>query len=90
MSTLSVQVNGQSHPVEAVGPDSTFNGSFIVFRLPDLPPGTNPLGIRVRGVNSINTPHLIIVESSSNAPSASRVDELWLLELLFPFVELLL
>ena len=61
VNTLSVQIGGNSYPVEAVGPDSTLAGSFIVFRLPDLQPGTYPLGIRVRGDNSINTPDLTII-----------------------------
>jgi hypothetical protein len=63
LNTLSVQINGNSFPVEAVGPVSTTSGSFIVFRLPDLPAGTYPLSIRVRGVNSTNSPNLVIVAS---------------------------
>jgi hypothetical protein len=65
VNTLSVQIGGNSYPVEAVGPGSTFGGSFIVFRIPDLQPGTYPLGIRIRGDNSTNTPDLIIVASLS-------------------------
>lgn len=61
LNTLSVQVAGNSFPVEAVGPTSTTSGSFIVFRLPDLPAGTYPLSIRVRGVNSTNSPNLVII-----------------------------
>ncbi|HEX6716281.1 MAG TPA: M12 family metallo-peptidase [Pyrinomonadaceae bacterium] len=61
VNILSVQIGGNSYPVEAVGSNSTTNGSYIVFRLPDLAPGTYPLGIRVRGVNSSNTPDLTIV-----------------------------
>jgi len=63
VGTLSVQVAGNSYPVEAVGPDAISQGSFIVFRLPDLSPGTYPLSIRLRGVNSLNSPDLIIVAS---------------------------
>jgi hypothetical protein len=61
LNTLSVQIAGNSFPVEAVGPISTTSGSYIVFRLPDLPAGTHPLSIRVRGVNSTNSPDLIIM-----------------------------
>lgn len=61
LNTLSVQVAGNSFPVEAVGPISTTSGSYIVFRLPDLMAGTYPLSIRVRGVNSTNSPDLIIM-----------------------------
>lgn len=61
LETLSVQVGGNSYPVEAVGPNSTTSGSFIVFRLPDLSAGTYPLSIRVRGVNSTNSPDLVIM-----------------------------
>ena len=61
LNTLSVQILGNSYAVEAVGPHSTINGSFIVFRLPDLPPGNYPVGIRLNGVNSVNTPNLTIV-----------------------------
>jgi Metallo-peptidase family M12B Reprolysin-like len=61
LNTLSVQINGSSFPVEAVGPSSTTSGSYIVFRLPDLPAGTYPLSIRVRGVNSTNSPNLTII-----------------------------
>lgn len=60
LNTLSVQINGNSFPVEAVGPVSTTSGSYIVFRLPDLPAGTYPLSIRLRGVNSTNSPDLVI------------------------------
>jgi len=61
LNTLSVQIAGNSFPVEAVGPISTTSGSYIVFRLPDLTAGTYPLSIRVRGVNSTNSPDLIIM-----------------------------
>ena len=62
VGTLSVELGGFSWPVECVGPVS-FAGidvSFIVFRLPDLPPGDWPLGIRLRGVSSTNSPTLSI------------------------------
>ena len=61
LNTMSVQISGNSFPVEAVGPISTTSGSYIVFRLPDLPAGTYPLSIRVRGVNSTNSPNLNII-----------------------------
>jgi hypothetical protein len=52
--------------VEAVGPNATLDGSFIVFRLPDLQPGIYPLSIRARGDTSINSPDLIIVACVGN------------------------
>jgi hypothetical protein len=61
LNTLSVQIAGNSYPVEAVGPNSATSGSYIVFRLPDLLAGTYPLSIRVRGVNSTNSPNLVIM-----------------------------
>jgi hypothetical protein len=67
INTLSVQVGGNSYTVESVGPESTISGSYIVFRLPDLAPGTYPLGIRIRGVNSANAPNVSIVSSPSSA-----------------------
>jgi hypothetical protein len=79
VNTLSVQIGGNSYPVEAVGPNSTLDGSFIVFRLPDLQVGTYPLSIRARGDTSINSPDLIIVASAANSMSASS-----LMDLLFP------
>jgi hypothetical protein len=62
VAALSVEVAGFSVPVESVGPFSFpgFEGSYIVVRLPDLPPGNWPLSIRLRGVNSINSPTLRI------------------------------
>ena len=42
------------------------DGSFIVFRLPDLQPGTYSLNVRARGDTSINSPDLIIVASVGN------------------------
>ena len=70
INTLSVQIGGNSYAVEAVGPNSTVCGWYVVFRLPDLAPNTYQLGIRVRGVDSANTPNFTIV-SSSNGPAAS-------------------
>jgi hypothetical protein len=67
INTLSVQVGGNSYTVESVGPESTISGSYIVFRLPDLAPGTYPLGIRIRGVNSANAPNVSIVSSPNSA-----------------------
>ena len=74
-----MQIGGNSYPVEAVGPDSTLGGSFMVFRLPDLQPGTYPLSIRARGDTSINSPDLIIVAPASTSMSANS-----LMDLLFP------
>ena len=64
-ATLSVEVGGFSVPVERVGP-SSFAGvdaSYIVFRLPDLPPGDWPLSIRLQGILSNNSPILRIAAS---------------------------
>jgi len=72
IGTLSVQVGGNSYTVDSVGPNSTLSGSYIVFRLPDLSAGTYPLGIRLRGVNSTNTPNLQIVSSPTSAPAAPK------------------
>jgi hypothetical protein len=80
-----VQIAGNSFPVEAVGPISTTSGSYIVFRLPDLMAGTYPLSIRVRGVNSTNSPDLIIMGFGfvSNSGSARNFDKSLFTELLF-------
>jgi hypothetical protein len=62
-------LNGNSHLVEIVGPNATIGGSAIIFRLPDgLSVGTYPLGIRLNGVNSANTPNLQIVSSPTSSP----------------------
>lgn len=79
-NTLSVQIGGNSYAVEAVGPNPATNGSFIIFRLPDLAPGTYPLSIRVGGVNSSNSPDLIIVASAGSSGFA---------DLLLPLLDLL-
>jgi hypothetical protein len=72
IDVLSVQVGGNSFAVESVGPNATLSGSQIVFRLPDtLTPGTYALGIRVRGVNSTNSPNITIVTSPSSPESAA-------------------
>ena len=65
---LSVELAGMSFPVETVGPASIsgLNASYIVFRLPDLTPGEWPLSVRLRGINSANSPVLSITASSSN------------------------
>jgi hypothetical protein len=76
INTLSVQIGGNSYAVENVGPNSTIGGSYIVFRLPDLSPGTYPLSIRVRGVNSTNSPTLTIVASPSS-PLNSLLSARW-------------
>src|SRR5262249_13993380 len=60
INTLAVVINGTSYAVESVGPNATVSGSYIVFRLPDLPPGTYPLSIKVRGVMSANSPTITI------------------------------
>ena len=89
-NTLSVQIGGNSHSVETVGPNTTTDGSYIVFRLPDLSPGTYPLGIRAGGVNSANTPNLTIIASPSSPASAGKSTAAKLAEyLLFPLVDLI-
>jgi len=77
-ATLSVQVGGFSVPVEIVGPItiSGNNFSYIMLRLPDLPPGDWPLSIQARGVNSINSPTLTIIASPS---SPSELGLMWYL-----------
>ncbi len=80
LNTLSVQIGGNSFAVDAVGPNPETNGSYIIFRLPDLQPGTYPLSIRVRGVNSSNNPDLIIVASANNSG---------FVDLLLPLLDLL-
>jgi hypothetical protein len=77
MSTLSVQLNGFSYAVEGVGPNSTIGGSYIVFRLPDgLSPGIYPLGIRLNGVDSTNSPNLQIVSSPmSSSADVTKTDK---------------
>ncbi len=64
----SVQIGGQSYSVESVGPNTILGGSQIVFRLPDLAPGSYSLGITVRGVNSANSPNITIVATSPSSP----------------------
>jgi len=87
VSNLSVQINGNTYAVEAVGPSSTISGSYIVFRLPDLSPGTYSLTLRVFGVNSTNSPTITIV-SSPNGPLADSSQTI--LNVLYPLVRLLL
>ncbi|HEV2905196.1 MAG TPA: hypothetical protein VGW32_09120, partial [Pyrinomonadaceae bacterium] len=89
LNTLSVEMAGNSYAVEAVGPNSTACGSYVVFRLPDLAPNTYQFGIRVRGVNSANTPNLTIVLPPSGPAAAANKTKL-MEYLLFPIVELLL
>ena len=90
INTLSVQIGGNSYPVETVGPNTTTGGSQIVFRLPDLLPGTYPLGIRAGGVNSANTPNLTIIASASSPASSLKSRTAKLMEyLLFPLVNLI-
>ena len=91
INTLSVQIGGNSYPVEAVGPDSTTCGSYVVFRLPDLTPNTYQLGIRVRGVNSTNTPNLTIVTPPSGPVASANSKKSRLANfLLQPLIDLLL
>jgi hypothetical protein len=91
IDTLSVQVNGTSSPVESVGPNSTIGGSQIVFRLPDLAPGTYPLGIRLNGVNSTNTPTLTIIGPPSASATALELNKPNAAEyLLFTLIDLIL
>jgi len=89
-NTLSVQVGGNSHAVETVGSNTTTGGSYIVFRLPDLSAGTYPLGIRLNGVNSTNTPNLIIIASPSSPAAGSKSNTAKLTEyLLLPLLDLI-
>jgi len=88
-NTLSVQLGGNSHAVETVGSNTTTGGSYIVFRLPDLPAGTYPLGIRLNGVNSVNAPNLTIITSSSSPAAAPQSNKVKLVAeyLLFPLID---
>jgi hypothetical protein len=72
IDTLSVQIGGNSYAVESAGPDATIGASYIVFRLPDLAADTYPLSIRVRGVNSINSPTMT-VSSSPSSPASNKL-----------------
>ena len=91
INTLSVQIGGNTYAVDGVGRNSTGCGSYVVFRLPDLAPNTYQLGIRVRGVNSANTPNLTIV-ASPNGPAAWEKSRKTRLgdSLLPPIIDLLL
>jgi hypothetical protein len=62
-----------------------------VFRLPDLAaPGTYPLGIRIRGVNSANTPNVNLVSSPSSPAAAPKSNKAKLADyLLFPLIDLI-
>jgi hypothetical protein len=73
---VSVQINGQSYSVESVGPNAVLGGSQIVFRLPDLAPGSYSLGMNVRGVNSTNSPTLSIISSPSSPDSSNNAAKL--------------
>ena len=89
-NTLSVQVGGNSYAVETVGPNTTTGGSYIIFRLPDLSAGTYPLGIRLNGVNSSNTPNLTIIASPNGPAAAPKSNKAKLAEyLLFPLIDLI-
>jgi hypothetical protein len=68
IDVASVQIGGQSYSVESIGPNSVLGGSQIVFRLPDLAPGSYPLGLTVRGVPSTNSPNITIVGTSPSSP----------------------
>jgi MBG domain-containing protein len=89
-ATLSVQVDGSSYPVEAVGPSTTSGGSYIVFRLPDLPPGTYALSIRLNGiVNSANTGNVQIVGSSGSNAEPKSNKTTWAESLVFSILDLM-
>jgi hypothetical protein len=93
VTTLSVQLNGKSYPVERVGPNAITSGSEIVFLLPsDLPaPGTYPLGIRINGVNSANTPNMQIVGAPSSPGTTPQSNKVKLAKyLLYPVIDLFL
>jgi hypothetical protein len=68
IDVVSVQIGGQSYSAESVGPNAVLGGSQIVFRLPDLAPGSYPLGLTVRGVPSTNSPNITIVATSPSSP----------------------
>jgi MBG domain-containing protein/VCBS repeat protein/Big-like domain-containing protein/BACON domain-containing protein/all-beta uncharacterized protein len=90
-SVLSVQLNGNSYAVEGVGPNSTIGGSYIVFRLPDLSPGTYPLAIRINGANSANSPNLQIISSPSSPAAAPKSNKTKLAQsLLVSLIDLIL
>jgi len=89
INTLSVQINGNSHAVETVGPNTTSGGSEIIFRLPDLSPGTYPLGIRIGGVNSANAPNVTIVSSSSPAATSESNKAKLVAHLLYSLIDLI-
>ena len=86
INTLAVVINGTSYPIENVGPSSTPPGSYVVFRLPNLSPGTYALSIKARGVTSTNSPAITIVSSPNSPISESRS----FFDALCPFVKLLL
>jgi hypothetical protein len=91
-STLAVLVDVNPNAVESVGPNTATGGSYIVFRLPDLSPGTHSLGIRLNNsVNSANTPNLQIVGSPSSPAAAPKSNKAKLAEyLLFSIFDLIL
>lgn len=86
-NTLAVVINGTSYPVESVGPSSTPPGSYVVFFLPNLAPGTYPVSLKVRGVTSANSP-TITIAPSPNGPVANSSPSL--MQSLYPLVRLLL
>ena len=61
LSVLQVKANGISLGVEGAGPNGSLAGtSYIVVRLDGLPSGTYNLSVTLRGVNSTNTPTIVI------------------------------
>ena len=62
IDTLAVNVGGTWYPVESVAPAEILGASYVVFRLPDLPPGDWPLFLRIRGIVSLNGPIVRVIE----------------------------
>lgn len=87
VTTLAVVIAGTEYPVENVGPVTGIDASYIVFRLPDLAPGTYPVTVRLNAVNSSNSPTLTIV-SSPNGPAAPVPRKLT--SVLYPLLDLIL
>jgi hypothetical protein len=80
------------YPVESVGPYPAIGGSYIVFRLPDLTPGTYALDIRLNNVNSANSPgpNLLIIASPTNAVPVLESNKAKLAEyVLLPLIDLI-
>lgn len=58
---LSVQASGIDLPVENAGPGAVGGTSYVIVRLPDLPPNTYALTVRLNNRNSTNAPTIQIV-----------------------------